>query len=75
MDHSLVLNNFRTEFQIRPYGRELGHEGRLFENVLQSPGEASPLSAASHSGVFCACVCEIKDTDDVLPVLRWPEFP
>ena len=26
----------------------------------RSPGTASPLRAASHSAIFCACVCESK---------------
>ena len=26
----------------------------------QSPGTASPLRVASHSAIFCACVCESK---------------
>ena len=46
------------------YGRGVGTRGKGGAGFLgtfpQSPGTVSPLRTASHSAIFCACVCESK---------------
>ena len=67
-----------SEFKVIPVGSVLCHFAKIHISVLLKELvvlNARSVKAISHSTIFCACVCVIKGTEDILPAKDCPHYP